>query len=50
MYRLYGQSKIKGWEKIQVKKDLNKILDTAKTLSPDEYYSYMVIENIGQRR
>ena len=33
MYRLYGQSKIKGWEKIQVKKDLKKILDTAKTLT-----------------
>ena len=47
MYRLYGQNKIKGWEKIQVKKDLNKILDTARTLTADEYSSYMVIENNG---
>ena len=47
MYRIYGQNKITGWEKIDVTNDKEKALKTAESISSKEYYSYMIIENIG---
>lgn len=47
MYRLYGQNKITGWEKINEKKKLEQILNTASKLTPNDYYAYIVIENNG---
>lgn len=47
MYKVYGNSKIKGWDKIDVTPDKEKIFKEAKGLSSKEYYSYMIIENIG---
>ena len=47
MYRIYGQNKITGWEKIDVTNDKEKAFETAKSISSKEYCSYMIIENIG---
>ena len=47
MYRLYGKNKIKGYELIDKKADKEKIFEEASKLTAKEYYSYMIIENIG---
>lgn len=47
MYKIYGQNKKTGWEKIDTKKDLEEILKIAETIKPKEYYSYMIIKNNG---
>ena len=47
MYRIYGQNKITGWEKIDVTNDKEKALKTAESISSKEYYSYMIIQNNG---
>ena len=47
MYRIYGQNKITGWEKIDSTKDEEKAFETAERISAKEYYSYMIIQNNG---
>lgn len=47
MYRIYGQNKITGWENIDVTNDKEKAFKTAESINSKEYYSYMIIENIG---
>ena len=48
MYRIYGQNKLTGWEKIDTKKELKEIHKIAETLKPKGYYSYMIIQNNGK--
>lgn len=47
MYRIYGQNKIIGWEKIDSTKDEKKAYELAERISAKEYYSYMIIQNNG---
>lgn len=47
MYRIYGQNKITGWEKIDSTNDKTKAYETAERISVKEYYSYMIIKNNG---
>lgn len=48
MYKLYGQSKSKGWEIISTKSSLEEINIAINNINPKEYYSYMIIENTKQ--
>lgn len=45
IYKLYGKSKIKGYEKIDSSNDKEKIFEEAKKLSSKEYYCYSIIEH-----
>lgn len=47
MYKIYGQNKKTGWEKIDTKKELKEIHKIAATLTGKEYYSYIIIQNNG---
>lgn len=47
MYKIYGQNKKTGWEKIDSTNDKKKAFKTAEHISSKEYYSYMIIQNIG---
>lgn len=47
MYRIYGNSKIKGWEKIDTATDKEQAFKLANKINAKEYYSYMIIENNG---
>lgn len=47
MYRIYGQSKKTGWEKIDATNNKEKAFEIAETIKPKEYYSYMIIQNNG---
>lgn len=47
MYRIYGQSKKTGWEKMDATNNKEKAFEIAERISVKEYYSYMIIENNG---
>ena len=47
MYKVYGQNKQTGWEKIDSTNDKEKAFKTAENINSKEYYSYMIIQNNG---
>lgn len=47
MYRIYGYNKQLQWEKIDTKKEREKIYKIAENLSSKDYYSYVIIVNNG---
>lgn len=47
MYKVYAHNKQKGWEKIDSTNDKKKAFKTAGRINAKEYYSYMIIQNIG---
>ena len=47
MYKIYGQNKKTGWEKIDSTNDKEKAFKTAENISSKEYYSYVIIQNNG---
>lgn len=47
MYKIYGQNKKNGWEKIDTTNDKKKAFKTAEHINSKEYYSYIIIQNNG---
>lgn len=47
MYKVYGQNKKTGWEKIDTTSDKEKAYKTAGSISAKEYCAYMIIQNNG---
>lgn len=47
IYKLYGNSKTKGYELIDKSNDKDKIFKEVGNVSSKEYYSYMIIANEG---
>lgn len=45
MYKVYGNSKINGWEVVANKKSLVDAKKIANRLTADEYYSYLIKES-----
>ena len=45
MFKVYGNSKINGWEVIANKKSLSDARKIASRLSYEEYYSYLIKES-----
>lgn len=45
IYRIYGQSKEKGWEVVDTKTDKEEAISLAQGLSAEEYYKYLIIEH-----
>ena len=47
MYKIYGQNKKTGWERIDSTNDKEKAFNTVENISSKEYYSYIIIQNNG---
>lgn len=45
MYKLYAQNKIIGWQLIKTSDDLDKLNLISETLTPKDYFEYMIIEH-----
>ena len=45
MYKLYAQSKIKGWQLIKTSNNLDELDLLSEKIEPKEYYEYMIIEH-----